>query len=324
MPVWRGKVAMVVALMAAVGIMLIVALSHYAPLRRNRDKDRSPRLFGATYMTMNNPYFEVINSSLDNVITSNGDILIARDPARDQAKQNAEIRDMIEEGICVLFLNPVDWKGVKPALEACREAGVIVINIDTLVYDTQYVASIIESDNYQAGVLCAIDMMKKKTEARIVVLDSLITTSIRERVQGFLDTIADRPSFEVVRSEPCDGELEIALRVVGDILDSGLDFDVILGGNDPSALGALAALQQHQRDTDILIYGIDGSPDFKAMLKAGLVEGTSVQSPKTIGTIAADTAYRLLAGEEVSPHITVPVSILTQNTLDNADLLGWQ
>ena len=36
----------------------------------------------------------------------------------------------------------------------------------------------------------------------------------------------------------------------------------------------------------MLIYGIDGSPDFKAMLELGAVSGTSAQSPKTIGEVA--------------------------------------
>lgn len=59
-----------------------------------------------------------------------------------------------------------------------------------------------------------------------------------------------------------------------------------MGGNDPTALGALATLQQYHREDGVLIYGIDGSPDFKSMLKLGYVTATSMQSPKTIGRVA--------------------------------------
>ncbi len=320
---WQGRVVAAIAAMALAGALLILGLSRYAPLRYNRDIDRSPKLFGATYMTMNNPYFEVVNNSIDDVITANGDILITRDPARDQAKQNDQIRDMIEEGICVLFLNPVDRKSVRPALEACRKAGVIVINIDTLVDDTELVDAIVESDNYGAGVLCAQDMMAKRSSARIVVFDSPITSSIRDRVRGFMDVIESHPEYEVVRTEHGEGDIDITLRAMQDLLDSGLAFDVVLGGNDPSALGALAALQQRQRE-GVSIYGIDGSPDFKAMLKEGYVEGSAVQSPKRIGTDAADAAYKLLAGEDVPTKISVPVAMLTIENLDDSDILGWQ
>ena len=65
-------------------------------------------VFGATYMTMNNSYFEVLNDNIQETIEANGDILISRDPFQDQKKQNEQIYDMLDEGIKVLFLNPVD------------------------------------------------------------------------------------------------------------------------------------------------------------------------------------------------------------------------
>ena len=54
--------------------------------------------------------------------------------------------DMLEEGITALFLNPVNWETVRPALIACKEADVPVFVIDTLVYDDKYVAFSIVSD----------------------------------------------------------------------------------------------------------------------------------------------------------------------------------
>ena len=73
-------------------------------------EEHAPRLFGATYMTRNNPYFDVLHEAIKEVVEGNGDILISRDPCQDQEKQNAQILEMIEEGIEVLFLNPVDWR----------------------------------------------------------------------------------------------------------------------------------------------------------------------------------------------------------------------
>ena len=214
-------------------------------------------MFGATYMTRNNPYFDVLHEAIEEGVEGNGDILISRDPSQDQERQNAQIMEMIEEGIEVLFLNPVDWEKVKPALEACREAGVVVINIDTVVKDREYVVTVIETDNYQAGVLCAEDMMKRVDSARIVVIDNPIQTSITNRVQGFLDTIAGNDSYQVVYTHAGAGEFEVSADVIAEFLKKNMEFNVVLGGNDPSALGALAALQQYHREEGVLIYGID-------------------------------------------------------------------
>ena len=231
---------------------------------------------------------------------------------------------MIEEGIEVLFLNPVDWEKVKPALESCRRAGVTVINIDTVVKDTEYVVSIVETDNYLAGVLCAQEMMRQVDSARIVIIGNPIQTSIMNRVQGFLDTIEDSDRYEVVYTGIGAGEFEVSAEVMADFLKKDIEFNVVLGGNDPTALGVLAALQQYRKEKGVLIYGIDGSPDFKGMLELGYVSGTSAQSPKTIGEVAAQTAYDYLSGKEVEPYISIEPYMITRENLENYEVNGWQ
>lgn len=287
-------------------------------------RQHGARVFGSTYMTRNNPYFDVLNEGIEEVVEANGDILLTRDPLQSQEKQNEQIQEMIDEGIEMLFLNPVDWEKVQPALDACREAGVGIINVDTVVKDRDSVISVIETDNYQAGQLCAQDMMKRKNKARIVILDNPIQTSITNRTQGFLDEIQGKGDYQVVYRHAAAGEIEVATQVMADFLKTGVDFDVILGGNDPTALGALAALQQARMEEGVLIYGIDGSPDFKAILEVGYVTGTSAQSPKSIGRTAAETAYSYLEGEKVEQYISLPSTLITRDNLDQFEIDGWQ
>ena len=66
-------------------------------------RQHEARLFGATYMTRNNPYFDVLNEGIEEVVEANGDILLTRDPLQDQEKQNEQIQEMIDEGIQMLF-----------------------------------------------------------------------------------------------------------------------------------------------------------------------------------------------------------------------------
>lgn len=310
-------------LLAAGLIFLIIVVTRCSFVDQSEEPN-APRVFGATYMTRNNPYFDVLNDAITQTVEGNGDILISRDPCQDQEKQNGQILEMINEGIEVLFLNPVDWVTVRPALEACRKAGVVVINIDTVVKDREYVTSIIETDNYQAGVLCAQDMMQRVDEAKIVVIKNPGQTSISNRVDGFLDTIADDDNYEIVYEGIGRGEFEVSAQIMRDALQQGVEFNVVLGGNDPTALGALATLQQYRREDGVLIYGIDGSPDFKGMLKLGYVTGTSAQSPETIGRVAADIAYDYLNGEEVPEYLSIEPYMITKENVDNYEVNGWQ
>lgn len=282
------------------------------------------RKFGATYMTMNNPYFQDMNAQIEEIVEANGDILIYRDPAQDQAKQNEQIIDMLEEGVTAIFLNPVNWETVRPALIACKEADVPVFVIDTLVYDDEYVAFSILSDNYDAGRQCAEDMMKKKDSARIVVIDGPGMKSIEDREQGFLDTIEGHEEYKVVNVQHGTGELEVAMDLMEKVIHSGVSFDVVFGGNDPTALGALAAMQMNQKMDGILLYGIDGSPDGKVMINEGYMEGSSAQRPIVIANRALKMAYDYLDGKEVEKLVTVPVTMITRDNIDEFDLAGWQ
>lgn len=308
-------------------ILFILAFFIFKPIYEARKTDVAnyePKKFGATYMTMNNPYFGILNDSIKEVVESNGDILITRDPAKDQDKQNEQIQEMIDAGVEAIFINPVDWKKVKPALESCKAAGVPVFDVDTLVYDMEYIESTIISDNYNAGVQCALDIMEKRDSARIVVLNDPMTNSILERVQGFKDTLAKDGNYEIVEVRAGNGELEVSMEVMNQILADGVAFDIVLGGNDPSALGALASLQANHKSEDVLIYGVDGSPDGKTMIKQGYLEATSAQSPRILGRTVAETAYAYLNGEQVEKYIVIPVTLITSENLDQFDVNGWQ
>ena len=80
--------------------------------------EHEPKIFGATYMTRNNPYFDVLHEAIEEVVEANGDILISRDPSQDQEKQNDQIQEMIDEGIEV--------KGKKLVLAGAGGAGTAI------------------------------------------------------------------------------------------------------------------------------------------------------------------------------------------------------
>ena len=310
---------------AAAGLLLMALLFALLLQAKVAQDRRKPRIFGSTYMTMNNPYFSALNESIREIVEANGDILITRDPAQDQQRQNQQILEMIDQGMSVLFANAADWTEIGPALTACEEAGVAVFVVDTNVEDRQNVISVIQSDNYRAGVLVAQDLMKKMPRGGdIVLMNHYNVYSTVERRQGFLDTIAGRPEYRIVGETHNTSEIEVATSEMNRFLEDGLRFDAIFGNNDPTALGALAAIQMNGIQDPILIYGVDGSPDVKSMIDRGLIEGTAAQYPIRMGQVAAETAYRYLNGEEVEPEILTPVTMITKNNLNEFDIGGWQ
>lgn len=288
-----------------------------------QEKTKRPIVFGSTYMTMNNPYFEVINTEIKEQIHNNGDELITMDPVLSTKRQVEQIRYLIEEGVKVIFLNPVDKDGLHDVLEECEKADIKVIVLDTNVAEGDYYSTTIVSDNYDAGVQAAKDMMKRMDHARIVLMKHSEAMSGYQRIQGFIDTIQGKEEYQIVGEGECKGQLEISMPIMENMLQEGLDFDVVMALNDPAAMGCLAALQESSKE-DVMVYGIDGTPETKQLIANGKMHATLAQSPLTIGKRAVEAAYRLLEGEEIEKEQIIPVSLITSENISSYNLEGWQ
>ena len=306
-------------------ILLISACLLGACIKKEETKlNKENYKFGATYMTLNNPFFVALNNGIKDVIEANGDILIALDPALDSEKQVEQIEDLISQDVDAIFLNPADWKAIRPALEAAKKAGIPIINVDAPVFDTELVASIIASNNYNTGVICANDMMRKLKSAKIVILEHPTAKSAIDRTQGFVDTIANLEQYEIVARESSEGQLEQAMPVMEKIIEENPTIDVVMALNDPTAMGALAALQASEREEGVLIYGVDGAPETKQMIRDEKITATAAQSPIKIGKRAAAVAYDLLSGKEVMKEISVDVIFIDKDNVMQYGMTDWQ
>lgn len=306
--------------------ILFILLSFNISCNRNdKEDDKKGRKFGYTCMTMNNPFFGTIAESIKEELAKNGDALIVLDPQLDQAKQISQVEDMIAQGIELLFLNPVDWQGVKPALDAAKQAGIPIVNFDADVYDKDLVDAIVISDNYQAGFVCGEDLAKRMPNGgKLAIIEHAVAKSVLDRINGFYDGLGSISNkFKLVSRQDGLGQLEITLPIAENILQANPDVQVFFGGNDPIALGIVAALKAANK-TGILVYGVDGSPEIKASIRNGEATGTGAQSPINIGKKSVEVAYKILNGESFDKNISVETALIDKNNVDNYGIDGWQ
>lgn len=273
--------------------------------------------------TMNNPFWLAVLDGVKEVLEPQGVEVVTIDCQNDQSKMNDQVGDLLASGIDALLVAPMDSTGVKPALEACAKANVPVVNFDTPVTDKDMVASIIASDNYNAGVVVAKDMMAKLEQgSKVAVLHSPSGQACIDRAAGFYDTIGEY--FEVVQELDGKGDTGVTLPLAEDILQGSPDLKAFFAVNDPSAIGCVQALQAHPEMQGVLVYGVDGNPDAKKMIKEGTMTGTGAQSPETIGKKSAETALQVINGETVEKDITVDTFIINADNVDEYGTDGWQ
>ncbi|MEQ2466433.1 substrate-binding domain-containing protein [Niallia sp. Sow4_A1] len=309
-----------------IGLLTLVLTFGLAACNTSEESssEKDQYVFGYTSMTQYNPYFQVVEKAIRDKVEANGDKLITTNPAMDVELQINQIEDMIAQGIDAIFLNPVDWEGIRPALAMLKEANIPIINYDAEVKDMEYITSYVGSDNKNAGKVAGEDLVKNFPDGgNIVILDSPTMNSVNDRIEGFMEAIEGK-NFEIVAQQDAKGDLETALTVTEDILQAHSDIIAIMGGNDPTALGALAAVKAANIE-GIAIYGVDGSPDAKTAIANGeALIGTGAQSPISIGEKSVEVAYKILKGEDYEKKIPVETFIINKDNVEEYGTDGWQ
>ena len=277
---------------------------------------------GYTCMDGTNPFFVTLEASIREVVEAHGDELISLDPQNSNEKQISQIEDLISQGIVAMFVNPVDRDGIIAGLDKLKEAGIPMFGFDTEVADMSYLVSYAGSDNYNAGYVCGEDLVAKCPDGgNIIVLDSPTMQSVVDRTDGFLAAIEGK-GFTVVSQIDCMGNQEQGNLNGTDALTAHPDAVAIFGGNDPTALGAYAAAEA--AGSKALIYGVDGSPDIKALIADGKVTGTGAQSPMSIGKTIAEVYYKVEAGETVEARYPIPTFMINADNVAEFGTDGWQ
>jgi ribose transport system substrate-binding protein len=273
--------------------------------------------------TMNNPFWLAVLDGVKSVLEPQGVRIVTIDPQNDQSRMNDQINDLLVSGIDALLVAPFDSTGVRPALLACNEKGVPVINFDTPVVDKNLVKSIIASDNINAGVVVAKDMMSKLPRgAKIAILHSPSGQACIDRYDGFIKESSGY--FNIIATPDGKGDTGVTLPIAEDLLSGSPDIMAFFAVNDPSAIGCIQALAAKPNIRGVLVYGVDGAPDAKKAIENGTMTGTGAQSPINIGKRSAETALAVLKGQPVEANIVIDTFIINSANIDNYDINGWQ
>lgn len=268
---------------------------------------------GMTCMDLTNPFFKLIANVMTEEAAQHGYELTALNGELDPAKQNSQIADFVAQGYDAIFLNPVDSRSAGQGVKAAHEAGIPVFTFDVQVSDetaAEMVVSHIGSDNFQGGRLAARSMMEALDDRGEVAIVSLPeVTSCILRVDGFEKELAEADSpIEIATELSGKGSRDGGYTVTTDILQAHPDIDGIFAINDPSALGAHAAVAKAGKEDEITLVAFDASPAGKQAVYEKKLYDTPQQFPRKMarGTVQAFVDY--LAGKEVDEKILIPCS----------------
>jgi ribose transport system substrate-binding protein len=242
----------------------------------------------------------------------------------DLNQQFNQIENFIAANTSLIILNAGDSKGITPAVEKAKQAGITVIAVDTGAGGG--VDATITSNNVQAGqVGCQYIADRLKGKGNVVIVNGPPVQSVFDRVDGCQQVFAKYPGIKILsKDQNAEGSRDGGLRVMSDLLTTFPKIDAVFAINDPSGVGAELAARQAKRK-EFFIVGVDGAPEAKSAIedKNSLFVATAAQDPLGMTQKAVQVGNDILYGKKpASDTILIPVKLITRDNV--SQYKGWQ
>ena len=275
------------------------------------EKKESKGKIGVTCMDLTNPFFKLIGNVMAEEAAKYGYEVVVLSGDMDPAKQNSQLSDFVAQGYDAIFLNPADSKSAGEGVKKAAAAGIPVFTYDVQVTDEEankMIVSHIGSDNYQGGLLAGESMMNVTgDQGNIAIISYPEVTSCIFRVNCFKDYLKKHHSnLNIITELSGKGNRSDGYNVATDILQAHPDIVGIFAINDPSGLGAHAAVEKAEKTDRIKIVAFDASPAGKQAVFEKKLFDSPQQFPRKMakGTVQAFVKY--LNGEEPPKNIFIP------------------
>ena len=236
----------------------------------------------------------------------------------DNESQVAAVETCVANGAKGILITASDTSAITPVLQQARDAGVLVIALDTPLDPADAADATFATDNFAAGLLIGqwakATLGDKAADAKIAMLDLAISQPSVDvlRDQGFLQGFGielgdpakwgDETDPRVAGHDVTAGNEEGGRKAMENLLITEPNINVVYTINEPAAAGAYEALKAVGREKDVLIVSVDGGCPGVNNVKAGIIGATSQQYPLQMAALGIE-AIKTFAetGEKPKP-----------------------
>ncbi len=222
----------------------------------------------------------------------------------DNETQVEAIESLIAAGAKGILLTPSDSAAIVPTVQKARDAGLLVIALDTQLEPSDAADATFATDNFRAGELigqwAAATLGDEAENAKIALLDlseAGISVDV-QRNQGFLTgfgidvadptRMRDENDPRIVGNDITQGAEEGGRTAMENLLQRDQGINVVYTINEPAAAGAYEALNAFGFADQALIVSIDGGCPGVMNVKEGIIGATSMQFPLLMASMGIE------------------------------------
>lgn len=262
----------------------------------------------------------------------------------DNEGQVEAIETCIANGVDGILLVPTDTKAIVPAVKQARDAGILVIALDTPVDPIDAADATLATDNFRAGELigawAAATLGDEAANARIAMLDLLVSqpTVGVLRDQGFLTGFGidpkdlskwgDEDDPRIACNEVTSGNEEGGRTAMENCLSIDPEINLVYAINEPAAAGAYEALKDFGRTDDVMVVAIDGGCPGVQNVADGIIGATSQQYPLLMASMGIEAIVNYVKDgslpekTEGKDFTDTGASLVTDNPVDGVESIS--
>jgi fructose transport system substrate-binding protein len=278
-------------------------------------------LVGLVTKTDTNPFFVKMKEGAQQAASPAGATVqsFAGKQDGDNQTQVDAIENLIGAGAKGILITPNDSKAIVPSVDKARQAGLLVIALDTQLEPGDAADATFATDNYQAGRLIGqwakATFDKSGKQAKIALLDlnpNQVSVDV-QRDQGFLEgfgvdvkektKIGDETDPRIVGHDVTDGAPEGGRTAMENLLQKDPGINLVYTINEPAAAGAYEALKAAGKEKDVLIVSVDGGCPGVQNVKAGVIGATAQQYPLKMAQLGVEAVAKF-AKDGTKPQST--------------------
>lgn len=303
-------------------------------------------LIGLITKTNTNPFFVKMKEGAEAQAAQHGNVELRSFAGRfdgDNDSQVQAIENLISSGAKGILITPNDSEAIVPAVQQARDAGIVVIALDTPLSPATSADATFATDNFKAGELIGQWARAKAgdpDDASIALLDlnsSEISVDVA-RNQGFLQgfgidlndpqDIGDEDDDRIVGNDVTQGSEEGGREAMENLLQRNPGLNLVYTINEPAAAGAYEALKAVGLADQVNIVSVDGGCPGVENVAAGVIGATSMQFPLKMASLGVD-AIVTYAETGVKPGATpgldffnTGVTLVTDQPVDGIESIS--
>jgi fructose transport system substrate-binding protein len=239
------------------------------------------------------------------------------------------------------MITPSDSKAIVPSIDKARQAGLVVIALDTQTEPSDAVNATYATDNYEAGLLigkwAAAKLGAEAANAKIAFLDlnaNQVSVDV-QRDQGFMEgfgidvkdntRIGDESDPRIVGHDVTDGNEEGGRTAMENLLQKDPSITVVYTINEPAAAGAFEALKAAGKETSVTIVSVDGGCPGVEAVGAGALGATSQQYPLKMAQLGVEAIAKFAedgtepTNDEGEDFLNTGVTLITDQPVDGVE-----